>query len=617
MKRSILIQLAVLLLLILFTNLIHTESPGNYDEILGQAGGLKVDLTGDVKIFNSSPTDETPRRGGTLIKAESAEPENLNYYTSTSAAAKRFLDYIYEPLVNYDYTTWEYDRPILAKSFEISEDQKTYTFHLHENITWHDGKPLTSEDVLFSLKAIMNPYVDDAPLRAYYRNVVEARTPDKYTFIIRTSDTYFLNLEFMGGFAILPKHQWDPDGMLDRFGIEDLKNPQVFTNESDIKEWADTFNTNPLNRPAGMDAEKLIGSGAYKFHRWITGEYMMMVRNKNYWNTEKPHIPGFAEAAGYLDTIIVKSISDATAMLTALKAGDVDFLPRMRAIQYFEQTNTPDFLQKFQKVTFVVPAYSYVGWNNDRPYFRDKRVRQAMTMLIDRDAYNKYIGYDLGIPTIGPFYPFSPQYNDTIPRWPYDPERAVELLDEAGWTDHDGDGIRDKDGVPFKFIFSVSAGSRGSKLLALMMKEDLQKIGIVVGIRQLEWSVYVENLRDRQFDCVMLLWIGGLQSDPYQIWHSENIGNRGSNYIGFRDAEADSLIMAARYEMNAAKRDSMYRRFQEILHEEQPYTFMFYQRDPGAYDRAFKDVKWIPIRPGYNNVSWWRSSNEAQVGMAP
>jgi len=617
MKRSFLIQIAILLALIIFTNIIKVKKPANTENAFGQAGGIKVDLTGDQKIFNSSPTLETPRTGGTLVKAESAEPENLNYYTSTSAAATRFLDYIYEPLVTYDFETWNYDRPVLAERYEISDDLKTYTFFLHKNITWQDGKPLTSRDVLFSLKAIMNPYVDDAPQRTYYKNVEDAWASDAYTFAIRTSDTYFLNLQFMGGFAVMPRHQWDPKGMMDRFSISDLQNPQIFANDSDIKEWADSFNTNPLNRPVGDNPPKLIGSGPYEFGRWVTGEYMMLLRNKNYWNADNTYIPGFTEKAGYLDTIIVKSITDPTAMLTALKAGEVDFLPRMRAIQYFEQTNTPDFLERFQKVTFVVPAYSYLGWNNDRPYFNDKRVRRAMTMLIDRDGYNQYIGYDLGIPTIGPFYPYSPQYNQNIERWPYDPDEAVRLLEEAGWIDHDGDGIRDKDGVPFKFIFSVSSGSRSSKLLALMMKEDLKKIGIVVNIRQLEWSVYVENLRDRQFDCVMLLWIGGLQSDPYQIWHSDNIGNRGSNYVGFRNAEADSLIIAARFEMDAEKRDAMYWRFQEILHDEQPYTFMYYQRDPGAFDRQFKDVKWIPIRPGYHNTSWWRSPNVSRPGMAP
>ena len=608
MKRSFVIQFALLLFFIAWTNLRLQSDIKVDDSELGNAGGIKVELAEGQAYFESSPTDVPSTKGGTLVLALSAEPENLNYYTSTSAVAKRFLDYIYEPLIDYDYTTWEYTRPVLAESFSVSEDHKTFSFKLRENVRWHDGQPLTAHDVLFSLKAILNPFVDAAPLRAYYSKVIEARVENDYTFIVTTSDTYFLNLEFLGGFAIMPKHIWDPDGLMDQFTVADLWNPILTKEEPDVRTFADAFNTNPQGRPAGTDAEAIIGSGPWKFDRWITGDYMSMVRNTDYWGEDQTYIEGYTEDGAYLDKVIIKVISDATAQLTALKAGELDFVPRLRAIQYFEQTNTDDFLERFQKVSYAVPAYSYIGWNNDKPYFSDKRVRQAMTMLIDREAYNKYVDYDKGIPTIGPFYIFGEQYNHNIERWPFDPERAVKLIEEAGWVDTDGDGLRDKDGIPFSFTWSISAGSQSSKYLALMAKEDLRRIGIEVKIRQLEWSVYVENLRDRQFDVVNLLWIGGLQTDPYQIWHSDNIGDRGSNYIGFRNAEADSLIENARYEMDTEKRNAMYFRLQEIFHEEQPYTFMFYQRDLGAYLKEFYGVKWIPIRPGYKFTTWFRPS---------
>ncbi len=615
MKKSFIIQIILLVGAVIWTNIGAKNKEVMNDGFNANAGGIKVDLTGDIKIFDSSPTDKAVKKGGTLVVAWSAEPENLNYYTSTSANAKRFLDYIYETLISYDYADWSYSRPILAKKFEVSDDGKTYRFYLRDNITWHDGEPMTIDDVVFSMKALMNPFVDDAPLRAYYDKVIDAHAEGDSVFVISTSEYYFMNLEFLGGFAIMPKHIWDPKGYMDEFTIADLNDPRVTRERSEIRQFADDFNAHSQGRPVGFDAEPIIGSGPWRFDKWITGEYMSMVRNDSYWNKDEIYIPLMAEDGTNLDKIIIKTIQDPTAMLTALKSGEVDFLPRMRAIQYFEQTNTDDFLDQFQKVTYNVPAYSYIGWNNDKPYFQDKRVRQAMTMLVDRDSYNKYIGYDLGVPTIGPFYIFGKQYNHNVPRWPYDPIRAVELIEEAGWIDHDGDGIRDKDGVPFSFIFSVSAGSRGAKYLSLMMKEDLRKIGINVDIRQLEWSVYVENLRDRQFDVVMLLWIGGLETDPYQIWHSDNIGSRGSNYIGFRNDEADSLIKNARYEIDEVKRNAMYYRLQEIFHDEQPYTFMFYQRDPGAYTKRFNGVKWIPIRPGYNFASWW--DNQSVSAMAP
>ncbi len=607
MKKSFLIQLSILLLLIIFTNSGIRSLVNPEKSEAGDGDGIRVDLTEDVSIFDSSPMDLEPKKGGTLVVALSAEPENLNYYTSTSAAATRFLDYIYEPLLDYDYETWTFERPIIAEKFSISEDGKTFTFKLRENCYWHDGQPLTANDVLFSFKALLNPFVDDAPLRSSYSKVMEAHIDGPYFFSITTSDTYFRNLELLGGLAIMPKHIWDPKGLMDRFSIADLQNPSITREEASVREFAEAFNTHAQGRPVGDNAEQIIGSGPYKFEKWVTGDYMSLIRNDNYWADDHPYIKGFSDKGAYLDRIVIKSITDPTAMLTALKSGELDFLPRMRAVQYFEQTNTPDFIEKFQKVSYVVPAYSYIGWNNDKPYFSDKRVRQAMTMLINLEAFNKYVIYGMGIPTIGPFYIYGDQYNHNIEPWPYDPIRAVELIEEAGWVDTDGDGLRDKDGIPFRFTFSISAGSKNSKYLSLMMKEDLRKVGIEVNIRQLEWSVYVENLRDRQFDVVSLLWIGGLETDPYQIWHSDNIGDRGSNYIGFRNAEADSLLIAAQSEMDKTKRNALYFRFQEILHEEQPYTFMHYQRDPGAYLKEFRGAKWIPIRPGYKFYSWWRA----------
>ncbi|MCF7825907.1 MAG: hypothetical protein K9N29_04590, partial [Candidatus Marinimicrobia bacterium] len=378
MKKSFLIQFSTLIVLIILTNLGLRSKENQLDDVLGNAGGVRVDLTGDQTIFESSPTDLSPTKGGTLVLAESAEPENLNTYTSTSAAATRILDYIYETLLDYDYETWRFDRPVLAESFSISEDGFTFRFKIRENVYWHDGQPLTANDVLFSIKAILNPFVDCAPMRSSFSKVVSASTNGPYEFIVSSSETYFRNQEILGGFHIIPKHIWDPEGLLDRYTVADLLNPSVTREEAAIKEFADDFNTHSQGRPVGDGAEPIIGSGPWLFDKWVTGNYISIARNDKYWNADTPFIKGYSDEGAYLDKVIVKVISDATARLTALKAGEIDFIPRMRAVQYFTQTSTPDFLEKFQKVSYVVPAYSYVGWNNAKPYFSDKRVRQAM-----------------------------------------------------------------------------------------------------------------------------------------------------------------------------------------------------------------------------------------------
>ncbi|OQY27026.1 MAG: hypothetical protein B6244_11880 [Candidatus Cloacimonetes bacterium 4572_55] len=616
MKKSLLIQFVILLSLVVLANIVRvdSESAESNEPENREDNGINVDFDGDRKVFCTSSDLESPRFGGVLTLAISGEPEHLNPITSTSSSARRFNENIYESLLGYDYRTWRRERPILAKRFEISPDHKTFTFYLHENIFWQDGKPLTAEDVLFSLKAILNPFVDAVGRRSSYSSVSEAWTEGPYKFLVRTSDTYFLNLESLGEFFVLPKHIWDPDGLMDPFTVSDLINPGIVNRNPDIRSFGESFNKHPQGRPAGMDADPMIGSGPWKFKHWITGEYASLTRNDKYWNADITYVPGFSEKGGYLDEVIIRFISDWTAKLTSLKSGDIDFAPRLRPIQYFEQTRSPYFLEHFQKVIYVTTAYGYLGWNNDRPFFSDKRVRQAMTMLIDRESYNRYISYNINIPTVGPFYLYGEQYNHDIEPLPYDPERAVELIEETGWIDHDDDGIRDKDGVPFRFDFSVSSGSKNSRKLALMLKEDLRRIGIEMGIRSLEWAVYVENLRDHQFDVVNLLSVLDLQSDPYHTWHSDNIGNRGSNYSGFRNAEADSVIDLARYETDPDKRNALLFRLQEILHEEQPYTFMHSIRNMAAYDKRFQGVKWVPVSPNYKIWSWQLADG---TGLAP
>ena len=337
MKKSFLIQFSILILLIIFANLGLRSLESYDDDELGNAGGIRIDLTGSETVFESSPKDMSPREGGTLVLAESAEPEHLNTYTSTSAAATRVLDYIYETLLDYDYETWRFDRPLLAESFTISEDGYTFTFKIRENVYWHDGQQLTADDVLFSIKAVLNPFVDCAPMRSSFSKVVSAHTNGQYEFVISSSETYFRNQEILGGFHIIPKHIWDPRGLLDRYSVEDLLNSTVTREEAAIKEFADAFNTHPQGRPVGEDAEPIIGSGPWVFDKWITGDYISYARNDNYWNDDPTYIEGYSEDGAYLDKVIVKVITDATARLTALKAGEIDFIPRMRAVQYFTQ----------------------------------------------------------------------------------------------------------------------------------------------------------------------------------------------------------------------------------------------------------------------------------------
>lgn len=502
----------------------------------------------------SSTTGE-PVEGDWLIYHLGAEPGTLNPIVATDAYEGVINGgNIYETLIERDNETLEL-KPLLAESWEISEDKLTYTFKIREGVKWQDGTPFTSADVVFSYKTIMNPKVDAPQLRSYYQEIRDVEAIDDHTVKFTYARPYFLALEFCGGMPIVPKHIFE---------------------EGD-------FNTNPAGR-------KPVGTGPFEFVKWTTGREVVLEKNPDYWG-EKPH----------LNRIVFRIITDSSVALQVLKRQELD-VASLTPIQWEKQTNSPDFEKHFDKFSYFTPNYSYIGWNSKRPFFADKRVRTALTHLVNRDLILDKVMYGLGAIVTNPFYINSPEYDKSIEPIPYDPAAARKLFEEAGWVDHDGDGIRDKDGVKFSFEFLIPGGSETGEKIATILKEELDGIGINMTIRKTEWAVFTTRLNERNFDAVTLAWSMGIESDPYQIWSSTQ-AEAGSNFIGFKNAEVDRLIETARKEFDRDKRIELYRQFSEIIHEEQPYTFLFCRKATVAVNKRFENVTVYPL--GIEPTEWY------------
>jgi peptide/nickel transport system substrate-binding protein len=226
-----------------------------------------------------------------------------------------------------------------------------------------------------------------------------------------------------------------------------------------------------------------------------------------------------------------------------------------------------------------------------------------MTHIIDREKIIDHLVKGSGRIVTGPFYSEGGPSNPEIKPWPYDPERAKELLDEAGWIDSDGDGIRDKGGTPFRFKFMYSSSNVLYIRLVKLLKDEAAKIGIDVVADPYEWSVLLPKLTDRQFDAMVMGWGGDVIDDPYQLWHSSQIGNGASNYVGFNNPEVDSLIVKGRMTLDEAERNKLFQKIHLILHEEQPYTFLFERPFMRLLDRRFKNVKVHNM--GLNWLEWY------------
>ena len=512
----------------------------------------------------SATDDIGPVQGGWLIYHLGAEPATLNPITATDAAESTINGgKIYETLIERDDETLEL-KPLLSESWTISEDKLKYRFKLRENVKWHDGVPFTSADVVFSYKSIMSPKVDAPHLRSYYQEILDVKAIGDYEVEFTYARPYFLALEFCGGMPLVPKHLFE-DG---------------------------DFNKNPYGR-------KPVGTGPYKFDKWVTGSEVVIVKNDDYWG-KKPD----------LNSIVFKIISDNTVAFQVLKRGDLD-LSGLTPIQWERQSNTKVFRENFNKYKYFRPNYSFIGWNIKKPYFNDRRVRTAMTHLLNRQEILDKILLGLGAIVTNPFYINSPEYDKSIKPFDYNPETAKKLLDEAGWIDSNGDGIRDRDGVEFEFEFLLPSGSDTSEKIATVLKEELDSVGITMNIRKTEWAVFTTRLQERRFDAVTLAWSMGVESDPYQIWSSTQ-SVAGSNFVGFENSRADELINQARQEFDRSKRIELYNEFANIVHEEQPYTFLFCSMSTVAVSNRFRNVEVYPL--GLDPLRWYVPASLQKYG---
>lgn len=506
---------------------------------------------------NPEPKNEgAPVDGDWIIMRMPSEPPHLNPITSSDVYSRRINDLLFDTLIYRSHVDFEYE-PRLATSWEISPDHLTYTFHMRKDATFSDGVPVTAHDVKFSFDKIKDPSVDAAPIRNYFNSVASCEVIDDYTVKFTCSKPYFQHLGVVGEFYIFPRHIYG---------------------EGD-------FNKHPNNRHP-------IGSGPYVFEKWDTGSQIVLARNEKYYG-KKPHIM----------KMVYKVVTDDNAALQLLERQELDVMA-VTPETWVRRAKDPDFQAKFNLRSYYVPAYQFIMWNEAKPQFQDKRVRKALTLLLDRPLILDTIFQGFGRLAIGTFYDESENNMDLKPL-PFDPEQAKQLLTEAGWVDRDNDGVREKDGVQFRFEMLEPTGSREYDQMLTVYQEQLKRAGIEMTLRPLEWATYSERLDFRNFDAAPLLWSnpGVVDADPYQIWHSSQTEHKGSNFIGFKNEEVDHILEAARTEFDRDKRIKMYRRFQEILYEEQPYTLTFNFQSLVAIDKRFRNVR--VYKRGVMPEEWW------------
>ncbi|HDL17838.1 MAG TPA: peptide-binding protein, partial [Bacteroidetes bacterium] len=338
--------------------------------------------------------------------------------------------------------------------------------------------------------------------------------------------------------------------------------------------------------------QKPVSSGPFILKRRVKNQFIELVRNKNYFG-KKPN----------LERVIFKIVPDKTSLLLQLKNGEIDMMAGVNPDHVADlQSSNPDIaLYRVSGRT-----YYYIGYNEKNPLFKEKQVRRALTMAIDRNGLIEATLQGYGKPCTGPVPPIvSWAYNDSIPPIPFNVAGAKNLLANAGWKDHDGDGWLDKDGRDFKFVLRTNAGNQIKADLAVIVQDQLKKIGVKVDIRSLEWTAFMDKLRRKEFDAYIGGWSTSFNVDPTPIFHST--ATNLFNYIGYNNPQVDQLIEAGREEMNRQKAAKIWKTMQDEIYRDQPYTFLFWLDKIVAVNSKFKNVTPIPLSMFYGLENWYEA----------
>ncbi len=487
--------------------------------------------------------------------------KTITPYVSSDVYASEVQGYVLESLLTRDPDTLEWTG-LIAKSWTVSDDGLVISFQLNSNVTFSDGKPLTAEDVAFTYDFMMNESIEAPGERAYYEKIksVTAKGPYEVEFVFK--DPYFEALGAAGGIPILAKHFYE----------EYMTNTEAF------------------NSSKGL----LIGSGPYRLadpKAWSSEQGTVeLVRNPRYWGAVQPSY----------DKMVWRIIQNDSARLTTYRNGDIDVYSA-RPIEYDRLLQDEQITGKSHNFEYMSPTagYSYIGWNQgsgeEPTRFADKRVRQAMTYLTDRDTIIRDIYRGYAEAAISPFSPRSKQHDPSLVPRKVDVDKAKALLKAAGYEDRDNDGLlEDAAGEPFSFKLMYSQGSDDTKSLVLLLKDMYAKAGVQLLPEPTEWSVMLERLDNKNFDATILGWSSGFETDIYQMFHSSQAKTGGNNFINYRSQELDSLIDEARVIVDESKRMPVWQKAEAVFYEDQPYTFLMRRKSLVFLDKRIENVGLTP-----------------------
>jgi len=482
-----------------------------------------------------------------LVLSLSAEPTFLNPILSTDSASSSVNGYVFNGLLRVDPDMNLL--PDLAKSYEISADSKVITFILNDNILFHDGVALTSEDVKFTFDTILDSKTNTVRRSDY---IIDGK-PIKFVVI----DEKTIQLHLPKPFApllykltmgIIPKHIYESQDI----------------NKSEYN-------------------QKPIGTGPFKFSRWEPAQFVLLKKNTAYFSAQKPK----------LDSVLLKIIPDTNTALISFEKEEI-FSSSIPS-KDFERLSKLDYINTFR---YYDLGYTYLAFNYKNSHFKNKEVRKALTKAIDKQAIVKGILLGYGKVAHLPISPEMWTFPESGFSYSYDVKQAKDILHKQGYRFNKKTNLLEKNSQPFEFKIITNKGNKDREKAATLIQKDLQELGIKVSIQLMEWSSFIAILNaqasPKNYDAVILGWSLGLDPDSYSIWHSSQYP-KGFNFIGYKNKIVDDLLIAGRLELDRQKRKKIYESIYEEIAKDVGYVFLYYPESLIGINKKVKGLS--PVGP--------------------
>ena len=450
--------------------------------------------------------------------------------------------------------------PSLATSWEFSPDHLDLTFHLRTEAKWSDGVPVTAEDVVYSWKVQTDPAIGWLSSEIK-NNIASVVAVDEHTVRFHFRHVHPYQLMDVNDGPIVPAHAW---------------------------------RTIPISTWEDVDwSRHTLSAGPFRFASHDPQQQIVLERNPSYWRAGFPR----------LDRVVWRVLPDQSNLLTQLKTGAIDLMEAIPPREAERVRLDP----KLQLIVFPDRSYGYVGWNNAHPLFADRRVRRALTMAIDRNAILDSVLRGFGRIAVGPVLSTMWAFDHNLEPLPYDPEAARQLLAEAGWKDRDGDGILDRRGKPFRFELMTNAGNGVREDICLLIKDQLQRIGIDAEPRYIEWGAMNSRLRHGRFEAYVSAWREGTQVDLLPIWHSAAPGTPTFNYVHYSNPQVDRVLEQAARAATIEGQRPFLEKAQELIAGDQPYTFLYEGERLDGLNRRVRGAVINDASAYFNLEEWWVS----------